>query len=427
MSRAHALWVGLFCLGSHLHAQESAHTRNRIDGIPVVSSSEAWAGKTLAFLHAALQPLGCDASEAFLAGISGDAFVFTYLDAPVDEQQRDHWPMDVFGAAAGPLGYAVEWVTDRPMDEVKALVTREIDAGHPLLTHSLDTRTHFFQIIAGYDLDNGVFLVQGVDRLFSEPGYGEVAIPAGWSGAVPGETFWARNPLGVVSRIADTPELDRGSLARDALRRAVSLWERPAFPFGDYWEEGDWARWAGNLPLPEMEQPLGAAAYDALRRDVLNAEAITGGMIWRLDEQFVVRKYRHLDAARFLREVSREFATEDGDTLETVATRFEDTAKDGDAFYRMFWGHALTDDPPSTPEGIRERMDAAPNLVFGIPDDIADETFSPWADCRVMHHPWGRIVVLDTRERRAHAAALARALKAHGEESIDLLRGVVVD
>ena len=401
--------------------------RNQIDGVPVISSDEAWAGKTLAFLHAALQPLGCDASEAFLAGVSGDAFVFTYLDAPVDEQQRDHWPLDVFAAAAHPLGYSVEWITDRPIDEVKRIVKHEIDAGHPLLTHSLDLRTHFFQIIAGYDLDKGVFLVQGVDRVSLGGEYVEIAIPDGWSGAVPGETFWARNPIGVVSRVADGAAIDLGQLARDALRRAIDLWVQPAFPFSNYWEEGDWARWAGNLPLPEMEQPLGAAAYDALERDVLNAEEITGGIIWRLDEQFVVRKYRHLDAARFLREVKSEFSHEDGATLEIVAKRFEKTAEDGSAFYRLFWGDALLETPPKTAEEIRSRMDAAPNIGLGIPDEIEDDVFSQWEDCRVMHHPWGRLVILDTPERRAHAAGLARALKAHGEESIDLLRGIVGD
>ena len=415
------------CLVTHLHARPAPRLRNQIDGIPVVASSEAWAGKTLAYLHAALQPLGCDVSEAFLAGISGDAFVFTYLDAAVDEQQRDHWPLDVFAAAAAPLGYSVEWVTDLSVDEVKALVKREIDAGHPLITHSLDSRTHFFHIIAGYDLDKGVLLVQGVDRLFGGTEYEEIVIPDGWSGAVPGETFWARNPIGVVSRLADVPGIDRRHVARDALRRAIDLWEQPAFPFGDYWEEGDWARWASNLPLHEMQQPLGAAAYDAVERDVLNAEEITGGMIWRLDEQFVVRKYRHRDAAQFLREVAPAFSAEDGETLETVAARFEEAAKDGDAFYRMFWGHALTEDAAKTAMEARRRMDDAPNLVFGIPDELGDEIFAQWEGCRVMRHPWGRIVILDTPERRAHAAALARALKAHGEESVSLLRGVVAD
>ncbi len=335
--------------------------------------------------------------------------------------------MDVFAEAAESVGYSVEWVTDRPVDEVKALVTREIDAGHPLLTHSLDGRTHFFQIIAGYDLDKDVFLVQGVDRLFSATGYAEIDIPDGWSGAVPGETFWARNPLGIVSRVADAAAVDRRQLARKALRRAIDLWERPAFPFGDYWEDGDWASWAGGLPLREMQQPLGAAAYDALERDVLAAEAITGGMIWRLDEQFVVRKYRHLDAARFLREVTPEFSADDGAALDMVATRFERTAEDGAAFYRMFWGGALTGDPPETAEEARRRMDAAPNVVFGIPDELGDDVFSQWPDCRVMRHPWGRIVILDTPERRAHAARLVRALKAHGEESISVLRGIVAD
>lgn len=425
MPRARAFWIATLCLAVHLHASESSPMRNQIDGVPPVSSEQAWAGKTLAFLHAALQPLGGDASEAFLAGVSGDAFIFTYLDAAVDEQQRDHWPVDVFAEAAEPFGYHVEWVTDRPMEEVKAVVKREIDAGRPLLTHSLDSRTHFFLIITGYDYDRGIFLVQGVDRLFSAAEYGEIAIPDGWTGAVPGETFWARNPIGIVSRVADVEPADRAQLARAALRRAIDLWEQPAFPFSDYWEEGDWARWASNLPLPEMEQPLGAAAYDALERDVLNAETITGGMIWRLDEQFVVRKYRHLDAARFLREVRPLFSAEDAAVLETVAARFERTAEDGAAFYSMYWGHALTEDPPQTPDEARARMDAAPNLVFGVPDEIDDETFAEWDDCRVMRHPWGRIVIVDTPERRAHAAGLARALKAHGQESIELLRSVI--
>ncbi|MEO2005881.1 MAG: hypothetical protein ABGY41_17495, partial [Candidatus Poribacteria bacterium] len=323
--------------------------------------------------------------------------------------------------------YAVEWITDRPIDEVTAVVKREIDAGHPLLTHSLDSRTHFFLVITGYDYDKGVFLVQGVDRLFSDTEYGEIEIPHGWSGAVPGETFWAKNPIGVVSRAPDAVPTDRTQLARDALRRAIALWEQPSFPFSDYWEEGDWAKWASNLPLPDMEQPLGAAAYDALVSDVLNAETITGGMIWRLDEQFVIRKYRHLDAARFLREMRSLFSDAEGAVLETVAARFEQTAADGAAFYSMYWGDALTENPPATSDELRSRMDAAPNLVLGIPDEIDDEAFAGWDDCRVMHHPWGRVVILDTPERRAHVAELARALKAHGQESIDLLRAAVGD
>jgi len=399
----------------------------QIDGIPPIASDQAWAGKTLAFLRAALQPLGCDATEAFLAGASGDAFIFTYLDAPVDEQQRDHWPLDVFAAAAEPIGYEVDWFTNQPMDQVRERVRREIDAGAPLLTHSLDPRTHFFQIIVGYDYDSDVFLVQGVDRLYAEGGYAEIDIPDGWSGAVPGEVFWARNPIGVVRRRDGKRASDPGQTARSALHRAIGLWEQESFGFSDYTEEGDWASWASGLPLHEMQQPLGAAAYDALIRDVLNAKEITGGMIWRLDEQFVVRRYRHVDAANYLREVAPLFATADGDTLRAVAERFEKTAEDGATFYSMYWGSALTDDPPQSPTELRQRMDAAPNLVLGIPDSIEDAAFEQWDDCRVMRHPWGRIVIIDTPERRAHAAGLARALKAHGAESVEMLRSVVGD
>lgn len=129
--------------------------KNSIAGIESIPTRNAWnEAKPISYIGEALRTCKVEVPDEVLSAASGEAFGFTYLGAAIDEPQRDHWPNDIFADAARLYGFDIQWITGREIDDVKQIVKRAVDAGRPVLTHSLDSREHHgFHLIAGYDYE----------------------------------------------------------------------------------------------------------------------------------------------------------------------------------------------------------------------------------------------------------------------------------
>jgi hypothetical protein len=400
--------------------------RNAIEGLRRISVADTYEGKPILSLQEVLRHLGTEESGAFLSGISGEAFIFTYVAAPIDEPQRDHWPHDVFARAAAAVGSSVTWRAGLGQEEVKQIVREQIDMGRPVLTHSLDTsRYHGFQIIAGYDYAKGTFLLQTADR-YDHQDYVEVPIPEEWMGAVPGPTFWAVNPLGLVTPPDPETAPDRKVAARRALAAAVRLWRHPSFPFGEFPAEPG-THYDGSVDLAAVQAPLGAAAFDALEREILTADAVTFRMVWRVDAQLCRLTHNRKDAAAFLREVAPLFEPAEADALARAADVFQSSAERAAGLLACFWDGSLADLADVPAGELRDRIAASSSIVLSLPQGADTGEIARVPGWSVQQTPWGTVVVADSRERRKHAAGLARELMANEAKGFGLLAQVALD
>lgn len=394
-----------------------------IPGLNRISVEDTYEGKPILYFQEVLRYLGTDESEGFLAGVSGEAFVFAYKDAPIDEPQRDHWPHDIFGRAAGELGYSVEWRVEQPVEEVKRIVAEQIDQGRPVFTYGLDeSRYHGFQIIIGYDYEKGVFFLQTADR-YEHQEYVEAPVREEWIGAVPGR-FWVHNPLGLIAPGSEAGKFDRKQVALRAIERAVELWEMDSFPFAVPGEDKSWVPWTGGLDLNEERAPINASAYAAVERDITRMERLEFPLIWRIDAQFCRLIYVRKDAALFLEEVGPLFSAAAGEKIAAAAGLFREVSAGAGDFFACFWSRELHADPPKDRAALCERIAASSALVLWLPDSVSEEDLSSCADVRFSGSPWGNTAIVDTPECRQHAVSLLRQLKDKDEMAFERLRDV---
>ena len=401
--------------------------KNIIPGLNRISVEDTYEGKPILSFQEILRHLGTEESEGFLAGISGEAFVFSYKDAQIDEPQREHWPHDIFARAARELGYSLEWIVEQPSEEVKRIVREQIDQGYPVLTHSLDESSyHGFQIIVGYDFEKEIFYLQTADR-HDHQDYVEAPIPEEWIGAVPGPLFWVHNPLGLIAPDPDAGEFDRRQIVLRAMQRAVELWEMESFPFAAPGEDKSWVPWTGGLDLNEERAPISAAAYAAVERDITRMERLEFPLVWRIDAQFCRLIYIRKDAARFLEEVESLFSSASREEIAAAAALFKEVSEGAADFFSCFWNRDLHADPPEERAALLQRIDASSALVMWLPESVTEEEMVGRPDFRFSGSPWGNIVIVDTPERRQHAISLLHQLKVKDEKAFGLLRKIASD
>lgn len=421
MSASHRIAMALACAGGVMaQAPEATRAANRVPGLGGIPTCSDWGGtRPISYLGEALRALGLEVTDDTLAAAGGEAFGFTYVAQPVDEPQRDHWPNDIFADAAAAFGYDLRWVTDAGWSEVKRLVKEEIDAGRPVLTHSLDLRQHHgFHLIAGYDHARNMFLLcphgQGKPLV-------EAPIPAVWHGAVPGPRFWATNPLGLLRAGSSRREPTPGELLRTALDRATRQWAIESFPFGAYpWDPS--THFDRALDLSTLTAPFGWQAFECLLTDILTTPAIHPRLIWRLDAQLERFGYNRQDAVRFLRRHAVGEPEGSRRLLESAATLYERDLALAVQLMECFWNHSFYALPPATAAELTRLLTHTPSLVFGGVERLPEAATDGLELGRIERSVWGPVILVDQPARRHHAAALVRQLQANEEEAIRLLR-----
>lgn len=402
-------------------AKEQIDMVNCISGIGGIPVQNEWGGtKPISYLGHALRTLGSDVSDETLAAVGGEAFQFTYVDQPIDEPQRDHWPNDIFTDAAIAWGYELKWVLNADIASVKQTVQEEIRAGRPVITHSLDFRQHHgFHLIAGYDYTRDAFLLcpHGDNHpLVAAP------IPRDWHGAVPGPKFWANNPLGLLHKRQQ--QMSSRQMLAAALSQAATLWELDTFPFGPFpWDAGD--HFDKRLDLAGLRAPSGRAAFARVSHDILEAQTISPRMIWRLDAQFERYGYNRRDAARFLRQSDTSLPTEVRKRLTKAASLYETNGVLAAQLMESFWNHSFYALAPSTAAELHQVLTRAPALVFGGIEHLPKALPAGLTIGKVEPSVWGKVIVLDEPARRQHAAAIVRQMTANEEEAIRLLQATL--
>lgn len=377
-------------------------------------------------LGAALGASGHSATYVRLVALSGAAFKFVYDTTEAYEPLRDIFPIDVLQTASQASGFCdARWAVGLPIAEVKAIVKREIDAGHPLLASFLknDAYRGIF-LIVGYDFDAQVFYLQGA---FRDSAYVSVPIPARWDGPTASPSGWADNPMFILGAYDETRGSDASlGLDRATVTTGIALLKGGTLVYGSHPGESSYM---GEPGLHEATYGIGA--YRLLALDVGNGDLVTRrgeeeevnfGLVWRLDAQLGQLESDRINAATALNYlVSRVAAGKSIEVEETVAN-IRKTAADVAALRKIFW-----DQIPqhvNTPERILAYVKSSGSIVFSFAGN--DKYFEDLKGrgLRTFKTRWGPVIIEDSPERRLRARMIVRGLEARERGSLGMMEAV---
>jgi hypothetical protein len=374
-------------------------------------------------LHAftsCLDAIGTSASYSRLVAISGTAFAFVYDTTEAYEPLRDLFPTDVFKVCANALGFPnAHWEMDQPIDTVKAIVRREIDAGRGVLAPFLKNEAyHGFFVITGYDFSRGVFRIQGA---FRDTAYVEVPIPASWSGPTASPMGWAVNPVFVLGE--KDPAVVPSDLDKRMVEAGAGILRGGDLTYGT--TPGELAYMAA--PGPHKAR-YGIPAYALLALDVASrpltvtrdgTEALNFGFIWRMDSQLGQLQQARGYGAIGLDFLSTRVSGGKSPEIQAIADNEDKASADARALREMFWDRVPRN--VATARDIVDYVKSGKAMVFSIAGREALVDGLRGLGLKVFQSPWGPAVVQDSPERRLQARLLVKSLETRDRV---LLRGL---
>lgn len=263
-------------------------------GVSTVSNWTSIAGA----LEGVLVYLGEAHDRSTLMGLTGHAFrlsIWTSREGIADGESASRIDFDHAVRLYANLGYRVEHVSGRPeerdygrrRDEAIKRIRRSIDRGLPAVVYGLQVPE--FGLVKGYEDRAGLFYVSTT----VSPQYGEALPLSQWP--APGHLEWVEAIL-----LGDRRPVDRRAAEQMALAFAVELAEQgepgPADTAHGY---AAYQRWLEGYAEPGRLAAVG------------NARCIQ-----------VVQAARH-DAARFLRDIARDYRVGVAALLKQAATAYD--------------------------------------------------------------------------------------------------------
>lgn len=396
---------------------------NKVEGVNPFPMDMESGSMALHALDTSLEALGSPASYNRLAALSGSAFKFVYDTTEAYEPLRDLFPVDVLKNAAQANGFPdAHWEMDQPIDTVKAIVKREIDAGRSVLTSYIKANAyHGFFVITGYDYGRGVFKIQGA---FADTAYTEVPIPASWSGPTASPMGWATNPIFVIGQ--RDPSKVPSDLDKHMVDQAIEILKGGELSYALTPGERQY------VPSPGPHQAgYGLPAYRLLERDVGGAplivkkdgaDSLNFGFIWRLDSQLGQlqddRRYASIALDFLTSRVSSGKAIE----VQSLSDNVEKTKFDAENLRHLFW--TRIPDNVTTANAVAAYVKASKAMVFSLAAKglVVDNLKS--TGLNAFRSPWGPVVIDDSPAKRLGAKLLAKSLEARERVTLGALAKV---
>jgi hypothetical protein len=410
-------WVGV--------AQADPLRANRVEGVKAFDLDHDSGSMALHALQSALGACGCETGYQRLMRVSGAAFKFVYDSTAAYEPLRDLYPMDVLTGASKGLGFDdAHWVTDEPIETVKAVIKREIDSGRPVLAPFLKPDAyHGFFVVTGYDYGQGLFYLQSAFE--GDSGYVTVPIPEVWDGPTVSPAGWATNPIFVIGeRKRSGQEIPMAE--KEQVELAVSVMKGGRLTYGTKPSEYPY------MARPGPHEALyGLPAYDLLSHDIENRELIKTkdgeatldfAFIWRIDSQVGQLEHDRRNSGHLSMLVSLELPREDGAGMGEARQSLDATADDAGELRRFFW-HEL----PDTIEAgdVAAYVRASSSIVFKLPDDehLRDRLRAEGFD--IFNTVWGWVLIDDSRAKRMLAKTELRSIVVREQRTLEILDGIV--
>jgi hypothetical protein len=393
---------------------------NQVQGVKPFPLDQDSGSMALHALTSCLEAVGAAASYSRLISLSGSGFKFVYDTTEAYEPLRDLFPIDMLKMSAQAVGFPdAHWEMDQPMEAVKAMVRKEIDAGRSVVAPFLkDDAYHGFFVITGYDFERNVFKLQGA---FSETSYTEVPIPASWSGPTASPMGWATNPVFVLG------DNNPGSVGYDLDKRmmetGMALLTGGELAYG--LTPGEQA-YLGS-PGPHMAR-YGIPAYQLLAADVAGRplvvtregrEVLNFGFIWRLDAQLGQLQQDRGYAATSLSFLSSRVAGGKSLEVQAVAANVGEAADDAADLRKLFWD--LVPRRVETARAVADYVRAGRSMIYSLAarEAVVDEVRG--LGFKVFESPWGPAIVDDSPAKRLQARVLVKSLEVRDGH---LLRGL---
>jgi hypothetical protein len=393
---------------------------NQVEGVKPFPRDLDSGSMALHALASCLDAIGASVSYNRLISLSGSGFKFVYDTTEAYEPLRDLFPTDVFKTSARAVGFPdAHWELDLPMQAVKEIVKREIDAGRGVVAPFLKNDAyHGFFVITGYDFGRGVFKLQGA---LTDTAYTEVPIPASWTGPTASPLGWAANPVFVIG------DRDPGQVFDDLDKRMVDLWMEMLRG-----GELTYGLTPGEQPYLASPGPhtarYGIPAYKLLSVDVATrplvvkregAGAVDFGFLWRLDSQLGQlqqdRKYAAIALDLLSSRVSNGKSTE----VLAIADNVEKTSGDARDLREMLW--QLIPPQINTADAVVKYVQADKSMVFSVAgrEGLLEDLQS--LGLKAFRSPWGPVVVDDSPAKRLQARLLVKSLEARDRVSLRTL------
>jgi hypothetical protein len=425
MSGLMAFGVGVLlapnCLGGSGEQTVKEPVSNRLAGVKGFPLDYDSGSMAVHALRSCLQTYDLDYTYSHLMGISGAIYKFVYDSTEAYEPLRDIYPYDLLQIACGQVGFPdAHWETGQPIEVVKEIVKREIDAGHPLLAPFLKPDAyHGFFIITGYDYEKDVFYLQGA---FEESTEVAVPIPDGWDGPTASPAGWASNPVFVI-----------GDLAREgtgavqdygyAVELGISIMKGGRLSYGNHPGEHVYLRGPGP-----HEASYGLEAYGPLASDVETKELtveINGekhfnfGLIWRIDAQIGQLEHDRRHGAQVLRFLARGISAKRTLMLREITRSFNLVVRDARDLRRIFW--CEIPDTLVSSDMIADYARTSPSIVFRLPDHEDLPVLLERSGHDIYKTVWGWVLIDDSDAKRLSARLLVRSILSRERSSARML------
>ena len=370
-----------------------------IQDVPVFKREPA-AGN-LAFLaaQAALSALKLPQSLVRLAGGSGDAFKFSYDNAPVYEPLRDFRRVDTLARAFAAAGLRAEWVPQATLDHVRGQVEAHAAINQPVLASGLPGEAGGeFVLLVGYDEDTDTLSYR---RAAAEPAAAapyetlSLADEPHWDGPQAGPPHWADFPMLVMrGPLYDPP--DERAQRRAALELALDTLhaEPSAYPR----HPGAQAR--ADVPLEPRQVRHGLAALELLAEDMLEVDFSAPATHWRLEAALHQLAWDRDLAVHYLE-------SWEGQAPAALMARYRTVAHSARTLLTRIWEQRTLN--ARTPDAVRALVNDTAALVYALPDDPKlHDRLRQQGPGRLLTTERGPALLVDSPNRREAAAALAR-------------------
>ena len=366
--------------------------------VPAYAQENEAGGQNLDGLRACLRATGATISYPALSLFSGDAFLFTYDDAPVFEPLRELSPLDTMTTGARGCGANGRWLVNRPLNETVLAIKDSLDQGIPVIAPFFGD-SHFYTVVAGY---------QGDQLLPLPPGSAEprVATVTEWHGPVAGPHGWADNPVFLPNPEAPAGWSAAGREAR-AFGRAVALLGGGLLPYVANAGSQEYSA----VPLAGRLAAHGLAALDLLMKDLRYSEWISNfPFIWRIDAQVGLWAHRRAALAAWL--------GEDGSS-KSLAGSLQAAVDTARQLVSWVWRKETAGFARATE--VNAHCAQAPGFVFWV--KLTEHELEGLRHPTIKT-PWGTAVVVDTPKRRKQAVAMVQQLRAADEQLLEAFKGL---
>ena len=360
-----------------------------------------------------------------LVAVSGAGFKFVYDTTEAYEPLRDLYPLDVLKMGANASGFAdAHWELDKPIEEVKELVKREIDRGRPMITPFLKSDAyHGFFLITGYDFSDGFFYLQGALR---DSVYARVPIPPAWSGPTASPMGWAVNPIFILGGTGEGPQPTTG-LDKSIIATGIDMLKGGTLTYGLTEGEMQYLR----SPGPHRAT-YGLPAYRLVSRDIETAgltvsrngeDAFNFSFVWRLDSQLGQLVHDRGYAASAVTYLIPRVSSGKSIEVEELVSNIERTVADAKALRKIFWDQIP--DTARTAEGVAAYVKGSESMVFSFAG--RDRFLEALRDLglQAFKTAWGPVIVADSPAKRMRAKIIVKSLQSREKASLNMMEEIV--